>query len=453
MSGPKCSNYETSEEQKRKERERLKKEEEERERKRIEEEKRKKEEQRIATAKRLAEEISSLEVEADGLSAEIDKYAAVGETKPQSAVDALAAISKARSKASLARPKIKCDKNSNTVLLDARNELKEGVDVLKNALELMQESFEETNRERINSGFAVSFDNIGERNTSAEKREDASSEKEALAEMRRDLNEELDSLENMDLSDELIQKITSIKRRGEQVSSLEQMKTFLAISVQPLEKECREYASLVKEIGDTFNRLRAKYEFLAKEVGVAPKTFTLSRGAVKTLSAEVDKLEKAVLAKREQEYIERSVNEAMEEMNYRTVGSRSVEKRNGDKYRSVLYSFSRGTVVNVTYSSDGSITMEIGGVSSEERAPSPEEQAHLVQEMKDFCAQHKEIQEELQKKGLVLTAHKYLEEDIKYAKLIDKSKYDMVESVEEYSEVIREQHQNTKSKTRHVEEV
>ena len=92
----------------------------------------------------------------------------------------------------------------------------------------------------------------------------------------------------------------------------------------------------------------------------------------------------------------------MIEMGYDLLGDRTVVKKNGRRFKNELYRFGDDAVLNVTYSSDGKISMEVGKADKSDRAPTSYEAEKLVDEMKEFCTGFAEIENRLQSKGVLL---------------------------------------------------
>ena len=121
----------------------------------------------------------------------------------------------------------------------------------------------------------------------------------------------------------------------------------------------------------------------------------------------------------------------MEEMGYIVIGSREVTKKNGKHFRNELYTYGEGTAVNVTYSSDGKIAMELGGVDTTDRLPNDQETSILCKSMELFCDDFKEIERRLLTKGVVLADRiSLLPPDAEYAQIINTADYHMTEKTE-----------------------
>ena len=112
-------------------------------------------------------------------------------------------------------------------------------------------------------------------------------------------------------------------------------------------------------------------------------------------------------------------------MGYAVLGSREFTKKNGRHFRNELYTYGDGTAVNVTYSSDGRIAMELGGVDTADRLPDERETSLLCDSMERFCDDFKEIEERLLVKGVVLKERlSLLPPSPEYAQIINVSDYE-----------------------------
>ena len=270
---------------------------------------------------------------------------------------------------------------------------------------------------------------------------------EIAAKLRRDVNGGIDKAFSADLSGlgseeerrsaELREAIfASVERFSSpelseplnlvKLNSADELSNFSALTVAPLEKRCREYEQLRREHGVEFERLTARYHALCGELGRNPEAVTLERGAVQRLETLSAELEAEIQHAEEQAYINRCIDEVMEEMGYRLIGNRSVVKRSGTKLRSELYSFSEGTAVNVTYSSGGSITMELGAADVRSRLPGEDEAKRLTEDMRSFCGSFKEFGRRLLEKGVEAEHLSLLPPEPEYAQVIDISGYEMI---------------------------
>ena len=231
------------------------------------------------------------------------------------------------------------------------------------------------------------------------------------------------------LNDELHDSIEKALKHLDEIDNPDFLSNFNAMTVAPLEKKCREYMALRQEIGDEYDDLMIRYTVLCKEQKIIPQDIAFERGAVEKLNSLITELEKAADSADEQSYISRCIDEVMEDMGYKLVGNRSVTKKSGRHFRNELYSFSEGTAVNVTYSDNGNITMELGGVDTKDRMPDTLETERLTEDMRSFCGQYREFERRLAEKGVVSNHISLLPPEPVYAQVINVSDYDMTDNI------------------------
>ena len=230
-------------------------------------------------------------------------------------------------------------------------------------------------------------------------------------------------------NDELHDSIEKALKHLDEIDNPDFLSNFNAMTVAPLEKKCREYTALRQQIGDEYDDLMIRYTVLCKEQKVIPQNIAFERGAVEKLDSLITELEKAADSADEQSYISRCIDEVMEDMGYKLVGNRSVTKKSGRHFRNELYSFSEGTAVNVTYSDNGNITMELGGVDTKDRMPDTLETERLTEDMGSFCGQYREFERRLAEKGVVSNHISLLPPEPVYAQVINVSDYDMTDNI------------------------
>ena len=230
-------------------------------------------------------------------------------------------------------------------------------------------------------------------------------------------------------NDELHDSIEKALKHLDEIDNPDFLSNFNAMTVAPLEKKCREYTALRQQIGDEYDDLMIRYTVLCKEKIIIPQNIAFERGAVEKLDSLITELEKAADSADEQSYISRCIDEVMEDMGYKLVGNRSVTKKSGRHFRNELYSFSEGTAVNVTYSDNGNITMELGGVDTKDRMPDTLETERLTEDMGSFCGQYREFERRLAEKGVVSNHISLLPPEPVYAQVINVSDYDMTDNI------------------------
>lgn len=229
-------------------------------------------------------------------------------------------------------------------------------------------------------------------------------------------------------------EICDVVKRLETIADEIFLKNFIAVSVNPLIKKANQFIAEYKECQEEFDKLYTEYTALCELYYYVDQEYECSRASIQVLQSEIERIKKAVAADDEQAYISDCLDEVMEEMGYSVLGSREVTKRNGKRFRNELYSYGDGTAVNVTYSSDGRIAMELGGVDTSDRVPTTQETEKLCDSMEQFCDDFKEIEKRLLAKGVVLADRiSLLPPDAEYAQIINTSDYSMKAETESIS--------------------
>ncbi len=245
--------------------------------------------------------------------------------------------------------------------------------------------------------------------------------------------EALESIKDLKRSQELLDRYEEVKRKAEEITSIDFIENFYSITILPYVKECKKYDELWEQSGEEYESLQIRYKLLANEIGIHAEEIAFDENAISELLSKISALEKVLLDRKEESYICKCIDESMEELGYKVVGTREVTKKNGKHFRNELYKFDEGTVVNVTYSDDGQITMELGAVDTEDRVPTDSESRSLVEDMNSFCGEYAELEKILIKKGVETNKISILPPHSEYAQIIDISEYDMKEPVGEYS--------------------
>lgn len=209
------------------------------------------------------------------------------------------------------------------------------------------------------------------------------------------------------------------------------LKNYIALTVSPLLKKCNKYCLEYEQIHEEFESLYTEYISLCGLYYLVAQEYICSADSVEQLKTEIERIKHLTDEDDEQAYISEAVDEVMEEMGYSVIGSREVVKKNGRHFRNELYTYSDGTAVNVTFSSDGKIAMELGEIDSSDRLPDEHETAALCEQMEAFCDDFKEIEKRLVKKGVILGDRiSLLPPDASCAQIINTSDYNLDEKVE-----------------------
>lgn len=180
------------------------------------------------------------------------------------------------------------------------------------------------------------------------------------------------------------------------------LKNFQAVSVKPLLAEALKTKTAQAEQAACYRELFSEYSALCEMTGATPQSPALSAKALAWLGDEIARLEAQAIQDAERAYIADCVDDVLTDMGDELLGRREVQKRNGRRFKNELYSFDEGTAVNVTYSEDGKITMELGGLDYADREPDAAETARLCAEMENFCRDFVAIEERLAARGVTV---------------------------------------------------
>ena len=283
--------------------------------------------------------------------------------------------------------------STNKKLKEMTKVLSDGEVKMSSELRKADEEFREEINAAISEGFTISFIRIEEELPAVNMSDYTSKIDAALEEIR-----------GFQISNELRAKFIVLKEKAAEIDSIDFIENYYAMSIIPFLKECQAYNSLFLEYG-------ARFEELEKEI---------------------QDMQKIIQRKEEQEYISECVDKAMQEMGYKVIGNREVVRKDGRRFTNELYLFDEGTAVNVTYSDEGQITMELGGLDDQDRIPSEAECQSLAQDMVSFCDDYLKIEEKLRAMGIVSHRVSILPPEAQFAQIINTSDYCMKEDVVSY---------------------
>ena len=280
----------------------------------------------------------------------------------------------------------------------------------------------ETLNAALDQGFSTSFADLAQ----VPDGPSCSQKKETIA--------KLQQLKNLEDLPEIYEvEIEEAISKAESITDEVFLKNWIAISADPLIRRVNSYLVERNACRDEFEKLYAEYVALCDLYYYVPQGYFCSRESVNALSLEIQRIKDTVAENDEQAYICDCLDEVMEEMGYTVIGSRQVTKKNGKHFRNELYTYGEGTAVNVTYSSDGKIAMELGGLDVTDRLPDERETDRLCQSMEQFCGDFREIEKRLLAKGVVLASRiSILPVSPEYAQIINTSDYEMREAAETF---------------------
>ncbi len=272
----------------------------------------------------------------------------------------------------------------------------------------------------IDKGFSTSFADI-ETVSQTSISDSLSKIKAQLIEMKNTQN----------LPSELVNELNVTLSKIDTIDDETFLKNYSSLTVVPLLKRCKQYLSEYETCHEEFEKLYAEYIALCDLYSYVAQDYPCCNTSIEILKSEIKRIKEVVDADDEQAYISDCLDEVMEEMGYAVIGSREVTKKNGKHFRNELYTYGEGTAVNVTYSSDGKIAMELGGIDSTDRLPNDHETSVLCESMEQFCDDFKEIEKRLLAKGVVLADRiSLLPPSAEYAQIINTADYQMTEKTE-----------------------
>lgn len=327
-------------------------------------------------------------------------------------------------------------------------------------IEAIDASLKEELQEQILGGFSISFSNIKReiqakktdalQTTSLEELETRKQEELAKLRTYQDkifaaLIEVSDTVGSPDrLSPVLADKLKAIKAKAAEITSVDFIENYYAISVIPFVKECWEYIELLSRFDEAYMR----YEFLCNEAGLVAAKYAVTEENIVVILSETEKLEQEDAEAQTKAFIANAIDEAMQEMGYDLVGHREVTKKSGRKAKHELYHFGEGTGVDITFSDEGQITMELGGFDNVDRNPDEAEADRLCDDMQRFCGEYAALERVLEKKGVLRQNIKMFPPVKDYAQIFNTTDYDMTKPVQKFE---AKKGQKTETHVRHAE--
>lgn len=240
--------------------------------------------------------------------------------------------------------------------------------------------------------------------------------------------QKLEQLLSEELSEELFTEVSSALEQAKRIDNVSAMQNFSSITVAPLSKKCCAFVSFAKKNRAHYGAMLDKFEALCKQMGAQSTQIEFSEKGLRELETSIADLECQANHDAEQAYISQSVDEVMAEMGYEVIGHRQVRKKSGKEFHSKLLTYEDGTVINVTESSNGQITMEIGGTDEKDRLPDANERVALRKTMESFCRDFHEIEERLSARGVILNSRLSMAPpEEAYAQIINLNDYELLE--------------------------
>ena len=254
----------------------------------------------------------------------------------------------------------------------------------------------------------------------------STSQEEAARTLKARAAEQLQNMLKEDLPEDLKTEARHALEALERLSRLPNLQNFESVTLRRLTgkaqelrraraREQAEYEALLERYEPLREMLLSgeatsrdgmeKAEGICSVPGMSEGAFTPETPPAdrsRKLEEIIAKMEAELVHRQEQSYIATCVDEVMAEMGYDLIGSRDVKKRSGKRFKNELYRFGEGTAVNVTYSPEGQIAMEVGGLAHEDRIPDEEETDLLTGEMEHFCGEFAVFEQKMKERGVIV---------------------------------------------------
>lgn len=237
-----------------------------------------------------------------------------------------------------------------------------------------------------------------------------------------------DLLSDSSLPESIIGEIRRAISALSKIDSDAYLSTFDAVTVKAIVKKIDSFKHGVIEKQKEYRTLCERYEALCAMAGETAMSLPYSEISTERIIAETERLESLLIMQQEQAYISDCVDEVLTDMGYDLIGTREVQKKSGKHFRNELYTFDEGTAVNVTFSPDGQISMELGGLDHSDRVPTSDETEILTRNMENFCGAFAEFERRMLAKGVIVGSRIALSPpSAEYAAIINVDDYDVSE--------------------------
>ena len=247
-----------------------------------------------------------------------------------------------------------------------------------------------------------------------------------ISELKTIIENRMDALTIFPLSKPLINDVNNAREKLDRIVEFDFLKNFKAITLTPLVNRCERYIEEREELNKEFDRINRRYIGICDILSIEPEKIPFSENSIEIVQNKISDLQLDLINQTEQDYIANTIDEVMAEMGYDILGNKVVNKRSGKSLNKKLYAFEEGTAVNITQTSDGRVTMEIGGVDYNDRIPSGDEGDLIVSRMEDFCDDFEEIERKLIERGVIVKEQiSMLPPRMENAQIINVSDYDV----------------------------
>lgn len=151
--------------------------------------------------------------------------------------------------------------------------------------------------------------------------------------------------------------------------------------------------------------------------------------------------------KRERQIVAEAIEETMAEMGYDLIAAQEPAEDAAADVSAQVYSFSNGTGIQVM-ECGGQVSMEVVGLSTNNRLPDETERLYLEEQMADFCGTYEELEVRLEQRGIVRTQMIFHRKpDRKYARILNISVLEQKKQTETLQSVLRQQKKMNKGES------
>lgn len=321
------------------------------------------------------------------------------------------------------------------ILLSLKNAM-QNIGVLSNNLQVLLDSVGSSYKQKLSQETFSLFSNLQEPVEINQEKNDIQVEENVIsAYANKSITVLFELVDNQYLPQSYRDELKDAVARVEKAKLAGNLNAFCQIELAEIIEKSNEYIALWNEYGEEYMDKITQYEMLCKNNGTNVEILPFTSEAIKILDGLIAKQETIAKEVAEKEYIQNTLNEVMEEMGYAVLGQRDVTKRNGKHFKNELFKYDNDTAINVTYTDDGQISMELGKVDNQDRVPNNVESCYLENMMTSFCGDFKQIEERLKARGVILDKRIAMAPpSANYAQIINIEDYDVVEKQETKSE-------------------
>lgn len=266
------------------------------------------------------------------------------------------------------------------------------------------------------------------------------------------INDALSVVADMIITDAMLERFRVLKSKAVEIKDASYLANFYQLVVLPFVEECTAYDAFYNARFAEYEEYKTSYEILCNELSLVPQVMEVSAEGIEFYKSKTEELQEILLKRRTREMVMKTVDEVMEEMGYDLLATRDVVKKSGKQYHDELFVYNEGTAISVVQSSEGQITMEIGGLDYGDRMPTDREAQDMSATMLSFCMDYDKITEALKRHGFDMKQVSRLPADPQYAMIINLDDYNVTGTAQTITEVKKTQEQTvTRKKELHAE--